>query len=185
MRNRQNGNVAYYVSFVIIIFFFGCSVEQTHKTLVFFFDGVDKIIFFNAYLSKDSISKESVAKREALLKRNRPDLCVHKPYKEKKCDQCHTPDKRLLMPLPGLCYRCHDNFSQVYAVVHGPVASGSCTNCHNQHSSKYAKLLIRQGQQICLYCHNSSLVFANKVHRDIEDAECTLCHSPHGGKTRL
>jgi predicted CXXCH cytochrome family protein len=185
MRNRQNGNVAYYVSIVIIMFFFGCSVEQTHKTLVFFFDGVDKVIFFNDYLSKDSISKVSVAKREALLKKNRPDLCVHKPYKEKKCDQCHTPDKRLLMAMPGLCYKCHDNFSQTYAVVHGPVASGNCTNCHNQHSSKYAKLLIRQGQQICLYCHNSSLVFANKVHRDIEDAECTLCHSPHGGKTRL
>jgi len=186
MQNDRNGNAVYYFAIIIIMLFFGCSMEQSHKTLTFFFDGVDKVYFFNDYLSnKDSLSKESVAKREALLKRNRPEQCVHQPYKEKRCDQCHTPDKRLLMPMPGLCFRCHQNFIEKNAVSHGPVASGNCLSCHNQHSSKYPKLLIRQGQQLCLYCHNSSLVFANKVHRDIEDASCTLCHNPHGGKTRF
>ncbi len=185
MKNKRNSNVAYYVSIIIIILFFGCSAERGHKTLTFFFDGVNKVIFFNDYLSKDSLSKESVAKREALLKKNRPEPCVHKPYKEKNCEACHTPDKHLLSPMPGLCFKCHTNFNEKYKIVHGPVASGACLNCHNQHSSKYAKLLIRQGQQICLFCHNSSLVFANKVHKDIEDAECTLCHNPHGGKSRF
>jgi predicted CXXCH cytochrome family protein len=169
----------------MITLFFGCSMETTHKTLTFFLDGVDRVNFFNSYLSNDSLRKESVTKREALLKKNRPDRCVHKPYKEKKCDECHTPDKRLLMPMPELCYKCHKSFNESYAVIHGPVASGNCTNCHNQHSSTYPKLLIRPGQQLCLYCHNSSLIFASKVHKEIEDAECTLCHSPHGGKTRF
>ena len=184
MQSRRSNNVTYYVSIVLITLFFGCSIEQTHKTLTFFFDGVDRKVFFNSYLSNDSLRKESVNKREALLKKNRPDLCVHKPYKEKRCEECHTPDKRLLMPMPDLCYKCHKSFGETYAVVHGPVASGNCTNCHNQHSSKYQKLLIRPGQQLCLFCHNSAQVFANRVHKEIEDAECTLCHSPHGGKTR-
>ncbi len=184
MQRKPNNNVAYFISILLITLFFGCTVQQTHKTLTFFFDGVDKVVFFNDYLSHDTLGKIAAAKRDALLKKNRPDLCVHKPYKEKKCEACHTPDKRLLMPMPDLCFKCHTSFSQTYKVVHGPVASGGCLNCHNQHSAKYPKLLIRQGQQICLYCHNGSLVFANKVHRDIEDAECTMCHNPHGGKTR-
>jgi len=184
MKSKPKNSAAYIVSIILITLFFGCSVEQTHKTLVFFFDGVDQVIFHNDYLSHDSLGQIAAAKREALLKKNRPDMCVHKPYKEKRCDACHTPDKRLIMPMPGLCFKCHTNFSETYAVVHGPVASGACLNCHNQHSSKYAKLLIRQGQQICVYCHNPSLVFAGKVHRDIEDAECTMCHNPHGGKAK-
>ena len=170
MQNKPNNNAAYTISVILITLFFGCTVEQSHKTLTFFFDGVDKVIFYNDYLSHDSLGQIAAAKREALLKKNRPDLCVH---------------KRLLMPMPGLCFKCHTNFNETYKVVHGPVASGSCLNCHNQHSSRYPKLLTRQGQQICLYCHNSTLVFAAKVHRDIEDAECTMCHNPHGGKTRF
>jgi predicted CXXCH cytochrome family protein len=184
MKNKPKNNVAYYISIVMITLFFGCSMEQSHKTLLFFFDGVEKVQFFNDYLSKDSLTKISTSKREALLKKNRPDLCVHKPYKEKKCEECHTPDKRLLMPMPGLCFKCHTNFNETYSTVHGPVASGNCTNCHNQHSSKYPKLLIRQGQQLCLYCHNSPQIFSDKVHKEIEDAECTLCHNPHGGNNR-
>jgi predicted CXXCH cytochrome family protein len=185
MKNRQNSNAAYYVCMIIIALFLGCTVEQTHKTLVFFFDGVDKMNFLVRDVSKDSVNRDATAKREALLKKNRPDLCVHQPYKEKKCNECHTPDKRLLMPMPGLCFKCHKSFNETYAVVHGPVASGNCMYCHNQHYSKFPKLLIRQGQQICLFCHSSTMVFASKVHRDIEDAECTTCHNPHGGKTRF
>ncbi len=184
MKKKPNNSAAYTISIILITLFFGCTVEQTHKTLVFFFDGVDQVIFYNDYLSHDSLGRIAAAKREALLKKNRPDMCVHKPYKEKKCEECHTPDKRLLMPMPDLCFKCHTSFVKSYAVVHGPVAAGACLNCHNQHSSKYPKLLIRQGQQICVYCHNPSLVFASKVHKDIEDAECTMCHNPHGGKSR-
>ena len=185
MKSRQNNNVVYYVSVIIIVLFFGCSVEQTHKTFTFFFDGVDKVIFFNDYLSKDSLSKDAIAKREGLLKKVRPEQFVHLPYKEKKCEKCHTPDKRLIMAMPDLCFQCHKNFAESYTTLHGPVASGNCTKCHNQHSSKYPKLLTRQGQQVCTYCHSPSLIFANKVHRDIEDAECTLCHNPHGGNRRF
>src|ERR1035441_8508536 len=152
MQKKPNNNVAYFVSILLITLFLGCTVQQTHKSLTYFFDGVDRVIFFNDYLSHDSLGRIAALKRDALLKKNRPDLCVHKPYKEKKCEECHTPDKRLIMQMPDLCFKCHTNFSETYKIVHGPVASGGCLNCHNQHSSKYPKLLIRQGQQICLYC---------------------------------
>ena len=163
----------------------GCSVEQTHKTLTFFFDGVDQVNLLNKGISKDSLGRDAVAKRDQLLLKNRPDQFVHRPYKEKKCEECHTPDKHLRMPLPDLCFHCHKNFTETNKFVHGPVASGNCLKCHNQHMSRYPKLLIRQGQQLCLYCHNSTQVFVSKVHRDIEDAECTMCHNPHGGANRF
>ena len=160
-------------------------MEQTHKTLTFFFDGVDEMKFFSNDLVRDSINKDAIAKRDEVLKRNRPDLFVHIPYKEKKCEKCHTPEKHLRMPLPGLCFQCHKNFIETYAYVHGPVASGNCLKCHNQHVSSYPKLLARPGQQVCTYCHNATTIFRNRFHRDIEDAECTMCHNPHGGNNRF
>lgn len=184
MKEKQNNNVAHYISVAAILLFFGCTVEQTHKTFTFFFDGVDRMVFVDNY-AKDSIRKASEAKRQGLLKKVRPDLFVHQPYKEKKCEKCHTPDKKLLMPMPELCFQCHQNFNSTYSTVHGPVASGNCIKCHNQHSSKYPKLLTRQGQQVCTYCHSPQLIFSSKFHKDIEDAECTLCHNPHGGKNRF
>ncbi len=185
MQKWLYSNAKYCLGILAIIFFFGCSVKQRHDTLTFFLDGVDKGAFFNDYLSKDSLSKDAIAKREGLLAKVRPELVVHQPFKEKKCGECHTPDKHLRMPLPGLCFQCHKNFLDGYNYVHGPVASGNCLNCHNQHSARYPKLLVRQGQQICLFCHNQEVIFKSKVHRDIEDAECTMCHSPHGGKSRF
>lgn len=185
MQNKKNSNIVYYTCIAVIIFFWGCSVEQTHKTLTFFFDGVDELKLFNNDLWRDSVNKDAIAKREDVLKKNRPDLFVHMPYKEKKCEKCHTPDKHLRMPLPGLCFQCHKNFSETYAYVHGPVASGNCLKCHNQHVSSYPKLLARPGQQLCTYCHSVTTVFRNRFHRDIEDAECTMCHNPHGGNNRF
>lgn len=184
MNNRQKNNyLAYYISAITIVVFFGCSVEQTHKTLVFFFDGVPPL---HSLLAKADSAKNN--NNSALAKANarkQPANYFHKPYLERKCEECHTPDRHLLMPQPDLCYKCHTNFAETYKYVHGPVASGNCTKCHNQHNSQYPKLLIRPGQQLCLYCHGSSLVYNNKFHRKIEDAECTLCHNPHGGKTRF
>jgi predicted CXXCH cytochrome family protein len=181
MSKKKNSYLIYYISVIIIVIFFGCSVEQTHNTLTFFFDGVPPL--YKLLVKTDSVSNSAVAAKVAA--RKKPDMYFHKPYLERKCEQCHTPDRHLIMPQPALCYQCHTNFTETYKYVHGPVASGNCTKCHNQHNSQYPKLLSREGQQVCLYCHSTSLVFNNKYHRKIEDAECTLCHNPHGGKTRF
>ena len=185
MRKKQkNNHIANYVSIIILLLFFGCSIEKNHKMLTFFFDGVDKLNFVNDYLSKDSLNKEAILKRELALKKNRPDKFVHMPFKEKRCQECHTPDKHLQKQLPDLCYKCHKNFTENYKYVHGPVASGSCLKCHHQHYAAYEKLLVRPGQQVCTYCHSTALVFKSKYHRNIEDAKCTMCHSPHGSNNK-
>ena len=100
---------------------------------------------------------------------------------------CHDENSmsELIMKEPDLCYICHEDFSEIFNSVHGPVSGGYCTSCHDAHMSKEIKLLKRTGQQICLFCHDSGAVFKNEVHEDIDDSECTLCHNPHGGEDRF
>ncbi len=181
---KKNNNYTLYCLAVIIIFFVGCSPQSTHRTLTFFFDGVDDSVSKTTIVTNDTGLNKNTSISGNAAKKNIPELFTHQPYKERKCEKCHTSDKRLLMSLPELCYQCHKDFKETYAYVHGPVASGSCTKCHHQHTASYAKLLIRPGQQLCTYCHKPSLLFKNKFHRDIEDADCTLCHNPHGGTNR-
>ncbi|NOX85830.1 MAG: hypothetical protein GXO86_07695 [Chlorobi bacterium] len=115
------------------------------------------------------------------------EYIFHPPYQEKECANCHNQGQmgKLLEPLPGLCYQCHESFGDQYQVLHGPVDAGFCTQCHNPHMSKNKFLLIRTGQNLCLNCHLSKDVFKNEAHSDIEDADCTECHNPHGGEDRF
>ncbi len=192
MAKRQNSNFVYTISVLILLLFIGCSVERQHKLLVTFFDGVDKEVVAGPGISRDSLARDAMVKRDNLMQKVRPDKFTHKPYLERKCDNCHKQDDRgavknlpeLLKPMPDLCFKCHNDFRQAYKYVHGPVASGGCLKCHNQHYSSYPKLLTREGQQICTTCHNGSDLFRNRFHRNIEDANCTTCHNPHGSNRR-
>ena len=183
-RKVKHNRIANYVSLLVIVVFFGCSIQKNHKVLTFFFDGVDQMAFVGDNLSHDSLNRDAIQKREDALKKNRPDKYVHMPFKERKCDNCHTPDKHLQKPVPELCYKCHKNFAETVQFVHGPVASGQCLKCHHQHYSAYPKLLLRPGQQVCTYCHSTDVVFKARYHRDIEDLTCTTCHNPHGGNNK-
>jgi predicted CXXCH cytochrome family protein len=192
MTPRKNSNLTYTISVLILLLFIGCSVEKQHKYLVMFFDGVDNVVVAGPTISRDSLSRDAMAKRDNLMQKIRPDKYTHKPYKERQCLNCHKQDERatvknlpeLLAPLPDLCFKCHKDFRQTYKYVHGPVAAGGCLKCHNQHYSSYPKLLTREGQQICTTCHLPSDVFKNRFHRNIEDVECTTCHNPHGSDRR-
>jgi predicted CXXCH cytochrome family protein len=88
---------------------------------------------------------------------------------------------KLLLPVPTLCYECHDDFSSTFKVLHGPVASGNCNTCHNPHMAEGDKLTIRKGQQLCLYCHEIEGISTVKAHAEMGDTRCTQCHNPHGG----
>jgi predicted CXXCH cytochrome family protein len=176
--------------FVLVVFCLSvsCSPKLSNKLLPFFFDGVtvkDSLKTKSAAEEKKTNSDSSlpVLMSQAVYK----DYVVHYPYKEKECNSCHDENSKseLLTTQPGLCYKCHDDFSKTYKFVHGPVAGGYCTSCHNPHMAKEKKLLLRTGQQLCLYCHDSKDVLKNENHKDIADTECTMCHNPHGGENKF
>ena len=153
----------------------------------FFFDGVSEPDKEEITTANDSLSQsDSMGIIEIAERVLEPQFISHTPYKEKECAGCHDQNTigRLLQPLPGLCYQCHDDMNETYGFLHGPVGSGNCTQCHSPHLSKLEKLLLRSGQELCLYCHNSARVFKNEKHKDIGDANCTKCHNPHGGENR-
>jgi len=166
----------------VLFLLLGCTAVQKHKALVFFFDGVPPL---NGSVAPAADTSRPGLKPVFVARGNRPPVMyLHKPYQERRCENCHTPTRDLVAPMPDLCFKCHKNFLDGYTYVHGPVSSGNCTKCHHQHTSEYPKLLIRPGQDLCLYCHKQSIVYDTKYHRLMEDMSCTECHNPHGGKTR-
>ncbi len=181
MNKKQNSTAIYCILVIIMAVFWGCSIEQRNKALTIFFDGVPPL---HPELTTNKNVNNKLSTNATDVKKKVPEIFIHKPYLERKCEKCHTEDRHLVKEMPSLCYQCHKDFSETYKYVHGPVSSGNCTKCHNQHSAPYAKLLIRPGQSLCLYCHNTSLAVNNKYHRRIGDAECTTCHNPHGGNNR-
>ena len=171
---------------LLLVGFGGCSNAHNHKTLAFFFDGVpsgEQPVPINL----DSIRKaDSAYRKKNLAKADKPTIYYHKPFKEKKCGNCHDQGVmgKFLKPQPSLCYQCHDDFGRRYKALHGPVGGGYCTACHDPHTAHTAKLLKRPGQQLCIHCHNSALVLKNEAHQAIADTSCTDCHNPHGGNDR-
>lgn len=173
---------------LIIIYFSGCSTTRRNNVLSFFFDGVPEPTEELTYYSGDSLNRGDSANSAGMIAPEIvPQFVYHVPVKEKQCDACHdhTTMGKLTMPQPDLCYQCHDNFSEIFRSLHGPVAGGYCTACHDPHMSAADSLLVRTGQSLCLFCHNSTQVLINEVHQDISDTECTICHNPHGGDDRF
>jgi len=163
----------------------GCSPEAGKKTLNFFFDGVPEKQFVaqTAVIDSSNLSDSSASEIKIPPK---PENVYHPPYLEKECTACHNLNSmgKFVMPQPQLCYQCHEDFKEIYKVVHGPVAGGYCTACHNPHFTKEKSLLKRTGQKLCLYCHEPGEGFNVESHDGIEDTACTECHNPHGGETR-
>jgi len=175
-------------SITILAFLVGCSPAERYRVLSVFFDGVPDP---NKKEARPEIPPGFDTTRQADSARTRktqePKFFFHEPYRARECGDCHstTGGNRLVMEQPDLCYQCHDDFSETYSHLHGPVAGGYCTGCHHPHMAEYPKMLKRKGQDLCLYCHEKSDVFANDVHDGIDDSDCTDCHDPHGGEDRF
>jgi predicted CXXCH cytochrome family protein len=186
MGKRNHIKLGLIVIFLSVIV--SCSPRLSKSVLTFFFDGVpvsDTLVLSDSINNEiDDLSTEEFRVSPFAVN---VEMIVHYPYMEKECLSCHDEDSKseIVMKQPDLCYMCHDDYSNIYSTVHGPVSGGYCTSCHNPHMSKEKKLLIRTGQQMCLYCHDSKDVFKNEIHEDIADTECTLCHNPHGGDDRF
>lgn len=177
-------------SFLIFIVFtiliFSCAPNKVYNLKKFFFDGVPAPIVANVE-AKDTISLgllDSLERSKIII--NKPEFVIHKPYLEKKCNDCHYAGSmgKLKTPLKDLCYTCHTNFNTAYSSLHGPVASGNCTQCHNPHRSKLNSLLLEEGNQLCFKCHDKLDIDSSKIHKTIGDKSCVTCHNPHGGANK-
>jgi len=131
----------------------------------------------------------------ALLKNNDKELCfnchneddvistiIHKSIEDTSCLTCHNAhggsDSTFLNA--GSCFECHDNYTNTYANVHGPVASGLCFSCHENHTSKKQHLLKIVNNELCFNCHLQEDIYLNKTHIKSDKQNCTTCHNPHG-----
>lgn len=183
---RWDIRIRAFILITTVAFIIACSPKSNYDVLSVFFDGVP-----NPYVA-DSIAKaDSVKQAEEVFnlasKPAKPEFIFHLPYLEKDCASCHDQNVmgRLISPMPGLCYQCHENFLDQYKILHGPVEAGYCTECHNPHMQKNENLLIRKGQELCLHCHTAADIFRSETHIDIEDTNCTDCHNPHGGDDKF
>lgn len=161
-----------------------CSSAEGKKVLSFFIDGIEDS---TGVESRDTVITVKEKNKDRATINVFETTNFHEPYKGKQCDICHqaTGSNKLTDPQPILCYNCHDDFSTKYSFLHGPVASGYCTNCHHPHMSKNKKLLKRTGQKICLECHELNDILKNEIHSSIENTDCTDCHNPHGGEDKF
>ncbi len=177
-------HIVYVLFIAVISLFWACSPKFSHDVKSFLFDGVPdpykvEISAINDSLKLDSTSIKGVFSNPIV----RNEFNLHPPYKKRECENCHDRGSmsKSKLPLPELCYQCHDDFKKSYQVLHGPVASGSCTQCHNPHQSKLKNLLLKNGQELCFTCHDNKKITNNKIHEKIEKTDCTTCHNPHGG----
>ncbi|MCL5991340.1 MAG: cytochrome c3 family protein [Bacteroidetes bacterium] len=182
-KNKINKVIILLILFVLFNFLLtSCSAEKNYETLTFFFDGVPDP---NA---KPSLTDSNKTTKEQNLKQyvKSEEIFTHPPYGDRACENCHDAKSanRLNASEPGLCYQCHDDFSKNLRYVHGPIASGYCTQCHEPHQGKYKNLLIRDGQKLCYYCHEKNDVLENENHTGIEDTKCWDCHDPHGSNEK-
>lgn len=176
---------SYFLFFIFALLLVSCGPKGSYGVKSFFFDGVPNPLLEDGAVAIDSVSLgllDSVALAKIVVKK--PAFVIHKPYLEKKCNDCHSSRMgKLKTPLNELCLTCHDNFDSSYSEVHGPVASGNCAQCHSPHKSKLKGLLLIEGNDLCFNCHDERKIVNYQIHKAIEDKGCTNCHNPHGGAT--
>jgi predicted CXXCH cytochrome family protein len=181
---ERNCSFCFLVVGLLIILLSGCAPEKRFHILSFLFDGVpnSETNTKAAVITSATVDTTMVVANKEV----KPEYYIHKPYEEEKCSSCHESgfSNALILPMPKLCYTCHDDFNRTLSSLHGPVASGHCTACHDQHMAKNEKLLTRTGQAVCYYCHSQGQILKNKLHDDIGEKSCTECHNPHGGQNK-
>lgn len=165
-----------------------CSVEKNHRILSFFFDGV--VLHDSSGVAAapvTALADQGEEPSDTATRMVIDVLTLHYPFEEKDCMSCHNENSpgEMVMPEPDLCNMCHEDFSSVFPVTHGPAGGGFCTSCHDAHQSRNDYLLTRQGQDLCTWCHDLKQAPDNDMHSDLGDTECTLCHNPHGGEDKF
>lgn len=168
----------------------GCDPVTRHKVLTTIFEGVPSLPPAEQ-LCAEYTDKQIAALRDEMAGKKSgateavKTASVHRPYDEKKCDDCHDKSKEdgLVRPKKQLCAMCHPNYIKG-AFVHGPTAVGECLSCHLPHNSKYTKLLKFDVQELCTTCHKEERLAA-AMHSKVgaKKMACVDCHDPHTGSS--
>jgi predicted CXXCH cytochrome family protein len=154
----------------------GCSIEKNYKVLSFFFDGVPDP---NAPM-KPTRPGGTVDIEQS------PTYSAHKPWKEERCEECHTRTLKMGSRDSEVCLKCHAAKMTEHERMHGPVAVGACLWCHNPHNSAYPHLLKGPAREVCAQCHSASMLSAEKAPAHAqENRSCLECHHGHGGDQRF
>ncbi|UFS71064.1 cytochrome c3 family protein [Geomonas sp. RF6] len=168
----------------------GCDPVNRHMVLSTIFDGVPTLpepaqlcVEYNDKRVdelRDQLAGKTVAKDAAPGEES-----VHRPYGEKKCDDCHdkSKDSGLVRPANELCLMCHKNFFKG-AYQHGPAAVGDCLACHVPHNSPDGPLLKMSRTKVCDSCHKEPRA-ALALHDKVAERKmaCVECHNPHDGNS--
>ncbi len=160
--------------------------ERKYRVLSTLFDGVPLPSSMQPIqiIPMDSLPQPGMDTTTIILETQKPladALFTHKPYAEKRCFECHDLDSgsKYGSDVGTLCYTCHQDYSDLPGFVHGPVSIGLCQGCHNPHSSKFANLLSRDGDDLCTFCHDTIDRDNPESHKSPIDQACLACHSPH------
>ena len=169
----------------LVVFVVSCDESRRYEVITFFFDGVEPSGALK--LGDESVDTNSPAPAEEAAG---PIWYVHEPRKD--CTVCHgrrgqrrnTARAFLVLPVPQLCYDCHEDRMVRGPNVHGPVAVGQCLFCHNPHKSQVKYLLKGPVPELCYLCHDTDAVEAIPAHSVRELASCIDCHDPHASMER-
>lgn len=172
---------------VCLVLLAGCNPVTRHKVLSTVFDGVPALPEPEE-LCADYVAKVAESGSEGEGDSRETTGSTHKPYGEKRCNDCHAQNKSendgLIRPKQELCFVCHDAIING-PFVHGPVAVGDCLACHLPHSSTFPALLRKGPEELCQSCHREERLAAT-MHQRVTDREmaCGECHGPHSGEAR-
>ncbi len=166
----------------------GCDQATRHKVLSTIFDGVPSLPpvgdYCQDYAEQVIAARQKGEEESVMVAASRGS--AHKPYEEKKCQDCHAfqSGSGLILPREELCLHCHKGFGQG-AHVHGPVSVGDCQTCHLPHNSPNKALLIVPDGELCGKCHQEPRLAAG-MHEKVsaQQISCAQCHDPHAGDNR-
>lgn len=171
----------------VLVIVAGCDRESRYKVLTFFFEGVppldgEKDAAGSGVTTTDESLQSVVGEKPVSRVSKQSRKVKHKPVKN--CNKCHmggmnSGQRKLIMPMPDLCYSCHTNYHEADGYVHGPIAVGDCIFCHDPHGSKYVHLLKAPQPKLCEQCHIPEYMEFISGHETMPDTICTDCHDPH------